>query len=359
MPNLFDPLDLRSITLRNRIGLSPMCTYSATDGNPGNWHLMHYGARSAGGCGLIITEATAIEPRGRISRGDTGLFTDSQVVKWRWINRFIREQGAVPAVQLAHAGRKAGVHTPFTGKGPLGDNGGWQPVAPSPLPFNEGWPQPHELTADDIDRLVTAWGDATRRARAAEFEAVEIHMAHGYLLHQFLSPLANRRNDEFGGSREKRMQFPLMVARQVRLEWPDSLPLMVRISATDWHDGGWTVDDSVEFSARLGEIGVDVIDCSSGGIIPALQRSASTGTAGPLHQVPFATRIREQAGVATAAVGQITTPAEAAGIITGGQADLVLLGRALLRNPHWPLAAAVELEADTVWPLQYERGRDS
>ena len=357
MPSLFDPLELRSVTLRNRIGMSPMCMYSADDGMPGDWHIMHYVARAAGGCGLVLTEATAVEPRGRISPGDTGLWNDLQVCRWRIINRMVREHGAVPGVQLAHAGRKAGTHTPQTGKGPLAGDDAWGTVAPSPVPFDEGWPIPHALNSDELERMLNTWGDAVRRARAAEFEVLELHMAHGYLLHQFLSPHANQREDEFGGDLEGRMRFPLMVAQQVRLEWPDELPLVVRISTTDWTDDGWSVEDSVAFAWRLKELGVDLVDCSSGGIVPQGTQTGVAFNAEPGYQVPFATRVKADAGVATAAVGLITDPRQANAIIKEGQADMVLLGRALLREPHWALNAARELGHDTTWPWQYERGR--
>ncbi len=355
MPALFDPLQLRSVTLRNRIGMSPMCTYSATDGRPGAWHLAHYGARAVGGCGLIIAEATAIDARGRISPGDTGLYRDDQVAPWRQVTDFVRGQGAVPAVQLAHAGRKAGTHTPFTGRGPLGGEGGWKPVAPCALPWDEGWPVPAELTAAQLDQLALAWGAAARRARAARFEALEIHMAHGYLLHQFLSPLTNVRTDEYGGGLEQRMRFPLEVTRQVRLEWPDELPLLVRISATDWAAGGWSIEDSVELCRRLSDVGVDLIDCSSGGAVPQARQTGVATAAVPGYQVEFAERIRRETGLPVAAVGLISEPRRAAAIVAEDRADLVLLGRALLRDPYWPLHASRALDQPLDWPVPYRR----
>jgi len=359
MPNLFDPLELRSVTLRNRIGLSPMCTYSAQDGLPGDWHLMHYGARAIGGCGLVMTEATAVEPRGRISLGDTGLWNDDHVCRWRKVNRMIKELGAVPAVQLAHAGRKAGTHTPQTGKGPLDDSSAWDTVAPSSIKFDDGWRTPGELSTGEVENLLNAWGDAARRARAAEFEALELHMAHGYLLHEFLSPHSNQRTDEFGGSLEGRMRFPLMVVQQVRLEWPDNLPLLVRISATDWTEDGWSLDDSIVFAGQLRENGVDLIDCSSGGIIPQGSQTGVAINAEPGYQVEFADKVRREAEIPTAAVGLIADPRQADGIISEERADLVMMGRALLRNPHWALYAAQELGIRIDWPLQYERARPS
>lgn len=355
MPLLFDQLELRSLTLRNRIGMSPMCTYGAIDGRPQSWHLAHYGARATGGCALIIAEATAIEPRGRISLGDCGLWNDAQVARWRPVADFIRSQGAVPAVQLGHAGRKAGVHSPYTGSGPLGEEDGWQPVAPSALPFDEGWPVPHQLESAELVQLALAWGAAARRARAAGFGVLELHMAHGFLLHQFLSPLTNVRTDEYGGELAGRMRFPLEVVHQVRLEWPDELPLLVRVSATDWAEGGWDIADTVELCRLLGDGGADLIDCSSGGAVPQARLSSVASGAAPGDQVEFAERIRRETGLPTAAVGLISEPRQAEAIIGGEQADLVLLGRALLRDPYWPLHAARALGQDLAWPVPYRR----
>jgi 2,4-dienoyl-CoA reductase-like NADH-dependent reductase (Old Yellow Enzyme family) len=360
MGQLFTPLPLRDITLRNRIGLAPMCMYSAQRGVPGAWHMMHYSARAAGGCALVLTEATAIEPRGMISPGDTGLWNDAQVKAWRKITEQIKELGAVPGVQLAHAGRKARLQLPWPGEVAIPAGLEQEPISSSSLAFSEEYRLPRELSAEEVAGLVELWESAARRAYSAGFQALELHMAHGYLLHQFLSPLTNMRVDEFGGSLAKRMRFPLMVVQAVRLQWPEDLPLFVRISATDWEGGGWTLEDSIELAKRLKDLGVDMIDCSSGGAVPAASKfpvATATGGLAPGYQVQFAQAIREQAGIATAAVGLITGTAQAEAIIAEGQADLVLLGRELLRNPHWPLHAARELDGDVAWPVQYERAK--
>ncbi|MEN8151381.1 MAG: NADH:flavin oxidoreductase/NADH oxidase [Planctomycetota bacterium] len=351
MSVLFNPFRLRDVTLRNRIGVSPMCTYSAVDGRPNDWHLVHYGARATGGAGIVIAEATAIEPAGRISPHDCGLWDDGQVDAWRPISRFLSEHGAVPAVQIAHGGRKAGTAAPWDGGKPLEDHeGGWEPVAPSPEPFR-GHRTPRVLTESDLAVLRETWVSAAERARAAGFEVLEIHMAHGYLLHEFLSPLVNRREDDYGGDLENRMRFPLEVVAAVRSVWPEEFPLFVRISATDWTDDGWSVEDSVILARRLEGLGVDLVDCSSGGAV-----SCAPVPASPNYQVPFAARLRREAGIATAAVGLIREPAQAEAVVAEGSADLVLLGREFLREPHWPLHAAHELGADASWPRQYLRG---
>jgi len=353
MSALFTPLRLREVTLRNRIAVSPMCQYSAPEGRPTEWHLVHLGSRAVGGAGLVIAEASAVLPEGRISPDDTGIWSDAQAEAWAPIARFIAAQGAVPAIQLAHAGRKAATEPPWRGGRPVGEGGrGWPPVGPSPLAFAEGYPVPRELLTDDIRAIVGAFRDAARRAEQAGFEAVEIHMAHGYLLHQFLSPLTNRRNDEYGGSLENRMRLPLEVARAVREAFPVERPVLARISATDWVEGGWDLEQSVVFARELREAGVDLVDCSSGGTVPDAKVPLAPG-----YQVPFAAAIRERAGVATGAVGMITEPAQAEAIVAGGQADLVLLARGMLRDPYWPLHAARALGADVRWPDQYLRGR--
>ena len=352
MEHLFTPLRLRDVTLRNRIGVSPMCTYSAVDGVPTDWHLVHLGARAAGGAGIVIAEATAIEPIGRISPADCGLWNDAQVDAWRPVTRFIAEQGAVPAIQIAHAGRKAGTPAPWDGGQPLSDaDGGWTPVGPSSIPFDERFRTPRELTVDDLGAMRQAWVEAADRARAAGFTVLEIHMAHGYLLQEFLSPLVNLRQDEYGGDRENRMRFPLEVTAAVRDAWPDELPLFVRISATDWAAGGWTVEDSVVFATRLRGVGVDLVDCSAGGAVPGVSIPVEPG-----YQVPFAEQVRREADIATAAVGLITEPPQADAIVREGRADVVLLGREFLRDPHWPHRAAMELGAEASWPKQYARG---
>lgn len=353
-PMLFSPLTLRSVTLRNRIGMSPMCQYSSADGFAADWHLVHLGSRAAGGAGLIIVEATAVEPRGRISPGDLGLWDDRHVERLSDITRFLSEQGAVPAIQLGHAGRKASTERPWNGGGPIapGEPEGWQTVAPSPIPFAEGWPEPHELSAGEIQGIVRAFADAARRALEAGFQIIEIHAAHGYLIHQFLSPVSNKRSDAYGGSFENRIRFLIEVVEAARSVWPSHLPLFVRISATDWlPEGGWDLEQSVELAKALKSKGVDLIDVSSGGSVPTARIPA-----GPGYQAPFAERIRKEAGVAVSAVGVITSPEQAEQILRSGQADLVLLGRELLRDPHWPLRAAERLGTKpSHWPVQYLR----
>jgi 2,4-dienoyl-CoA reductase-like NADH-dependent reductase (Old Yellow Enzyme family) len=346
-------LRLREVTLRNRIAVSPMCQYSAREGVPNEWHLVHLGSRAVGGAGLVIAEASAVAPEGRISPDDTGLWSEEQAAAWAPIARFIAEQGAVPAIQLAHAGRKASTDAPWRGGQPVGAEGrGWTPVGPSPLPFAPGHPVPRELSEDEIVGVVGAFRDAARRAEAAGFLAVEIHMAHGYLLHQFLSPLANRRTDEYGGSLQNRMRLPLDVARAVREAFPVERPVLARISATDWVEGGWDLEQSVVLARALGERGVDLVDCSSGGTVPDAKVPL-----GPGYQVPFAAKVRERARIATGAVGLLTDPAQAEAIVAGGQADLVLLARQMLRDPYWPLHAAQALGAEESWPAQYLRAR--
>lgn len=354
MSQLFAPLTLRSVTLRNRILMSPMCQYSARDGVPGPWHLVHLGSRAVGGAGLVMVEATAVLPKGRISPADTGLWSDAQLEAFRPIAAFIRAQGACPAIQLAHAGRKAGTDLPWRGGAPLQpDSGGWTPVAPSPRAFADGYQVPRELDTPDLDRVESAFVAAAERAAAAGFEAVELHMAHGYLLHEFLSPITNHRADEYGGvGFEDRVRFPLRVVAAVRAAWPDDLPLLVRLSCTDWVEGGWDLESSIMLCRRLRRLGVDLVDCSSGGLVPDARIPA-----GPGFQVPFAAEIRHEAQVATAAVGLITAPAQAEQIVATGHADAVLLGRELLRDPYWALNAARSLGAEVDWPAQYLRAR--
>jgi len=350
---LFTPLRLRETTLRNRIAVSPMCQYSARDGLATAWHLVHLGSRAIGGAGLVIAEASAVRPEGRITPDDTGLWSDAQAEAWAPIARFVKEQGAVPAIQLAHAGRKASTEAPWHGGGPAAEGArGWRPVGPSPLPFAEGHPVPRELSADEITAIVGAFRDAARRAEQAGFEVVEIHMAHGYLLHQFLSPLTNRRADEYGGTLENRMRLPLEVARAVREAFPVERPILARISATDWVEGGWDLEQSIALARELREAGVDLVDCSSGGLVPHAKVPLAPG-----YQVPFAEAIRERAGVMTGAVGLITEPAQAEALVAEGKADLVLLARQMLRDPYWPLHAAQALGADVGWPVQYLRAR--
>jgi 2,4-dienoyl-CoA reductase-like NADH-dependent reductase (Old Yellow Enzyme family) len=350
---LFEPLKVGDVTFRNRIFVSPMCQYSSADGLPTDWHLVHLGSRAVGGAGLVMVEATAVTPEGRISPGDSGLWSDAHAEAFQRITRFIREHGAVPGIQLAHAGRKASTDLPWRGGKPLDSgSGAWQTVAPSAVPFAAGYPAPQALDAQGMDGVVAAFAAAVRHAHAAGFECVELHMAHGYLLHEFLSPLANKRNDEYGGTLENRMRLPLRVAEAVRAAWPARLPLFARISATDWTEGGWDIEQSVVLSRRLKALGYDLIDCSSGGVI-----ADARVPAGPGYQTPFAERIRRDAAIATGAVGLITDAMQAEHILRTGQADAVFLARELLRDPYWPLHAAARLHTDVPWPLQYERAK--
>ncbi|HEY8496214.1 MAG TPA: NADH:flavin oxidoreductase/NADH oxidase [Limnochordales bacterium] len=351
---LFAPLKLRDVILRNRIAMSPMCQYSAVDGVANDWHYVHYGTRAVGGVGLVIMEATAVEPRGRITPYCLGLWDDGQVEPLARIVRFIESHGAVAGIQLAHAGRKASTNRPWKGGGPVPPaEGGWSVIGPSPVPFLPDGPVPEPMTRRDMEYIIDAFRQAAKRALAAGFRVAEVHAAHGYLLHEFLSPLSNRRDDEYGGSLENRMRFPLEVVRAVREVWPEEYPLFVRISATDWVPGGWDLEQSVAFAAELKKLGVDLVDCSSGGLSPEQKVQA-----GPGYQVPFAERIRREVGIATGAVGLITDAEQANGILAAGQADLILLGRVLLREPYWPLRAAAALGVDTgLWPPQYLRAR--
>jgi 2,4-dienoyl-CoA reductase-like NADH-dependent reductase (Old Yellow Enzyme family) len=353
MSQLFTPLHIGDVNFRNRIFVSPMCQYSAHDGMPNDWHLVHLGSRAVGGAGMVCAEASAVAAEGRISAGDTGLWSDAHAEAFARITDFIRAQGAVPAIQLAHAGRKASTDVPWHGGKPLAEAaGGWTALAPSAVPFAEDFPRPYELSQTDLDDLVAAFVAAAQRARDAGFDCVELHMAHGYLLHEFLSPLANHRDDEYGGSLENRMRLPLRVAAAVREVWPARLPLFVRISATDWVEGGWDLEQSLELCRHLKDLGVDLIDCSSGGMVP----NASI-PAGPGFQTPFAERIRHEVDIATIAVGLITDAAQAEHILRTGQADAVMLARELLRDPYWPLHAAHALHSEIMWPAQYERAK--
>ena len=354
MSHLFAPFSLKSVTLRNRIGVSPMCMYSSDDGVANDWHLVHLGARAAGGAGLVIAEATAVSPEGRITPGDAGLWADKHIEPLVRINRFVKSQGAVPGVQLAHAGRKAGAARPWDGGGHLADDaGGWPVIAPSAVAFGAPLTKvPRAMTEADIARVQGDFAAAARRSLAAGYEWMELHAAHGYLAHAFLSPTSNHRTDRYGGSFENRIRFLLETTRAVRAVWPERLPFTVRLSCTDWTEGGWTVDESVELARRLQTEGVDLIDCSSGGGV-----ATAKVPVGPGYQVPFAERIRREAGIATAAVGLITEPIQADAIVREGRADVVLLARALLNDPHWPLHAAKALgqTAAAKPPLQYGR----
>ena len=353
MSRLFSPLSLRQITFRNRIFVSPMCQYSSEEGFPTDWHLVHLGSRAVGGAGLIIVEATAVTPEGRISPADSGLWSDAQAKAFHRITTFIKAQGAVPGIQLAHAGRKGSTKAPWDGEGAVGaGQGGWTPSAPSAIPFAPNYPEPREMTEAEIDTVARKFAEAAGWASAAGFEVVELHMAHGYLLHEFLSPLSNRRGDTFGGSLENRMRFPLMVAERVRQAWPSHLPLFVRLSVSDWVEGGWDLGQSIDFCRALKALGVDLVDASSGGLVPDARIPV-----GPGYQVPFAAAIRREVDMPTAAVGLITEPAQAEQIVANGEADAVLLARELLRDPYWPLRSARALRADGPWPKQYGRAK--
>ena len=353
MSQLFSPLTLRGLTVRNRVFVSPMCQYSSENGHPTDWHLVHLGAFARGGAGLVMTEATAVRPEGRISPADAGMWTDAQAHDYRRITDFVRAQGAAAGMQLAHAGRKASTRKPWEGHGsvPAGE-GGWPTVAPSPVAYGD-YAAPRELTAAEIAVIVDDFGAAAARADRAGFDVVEVHGAHGYLIHEFLSPLTNQRADGYGGDLAGRSRLLLEVVGAVRSNWPSDKPLFVRLSATDWADGGWDVDETVEVARMLAGAGVDLVDVSSGGNVPWQQVQV-----GPGYQVPFARAVREGSGLATGAVGLITEPAQAEEIVAGGSADAVLLGRALLRDPNWPLRASDVLgEGDALWPRQYLRGR--
>ncbi|MGW0693401.1 MULTISPECIES: NADH:flavin oxidoreductase/NADH oxidase [unclassified Streptomyces] len=363
MSVLFEPCTLRSLVIPNRVWMAPMCQYSAEAVGPNagvatDWHFAHLAARAAGGTGLILTEATAVSPEGRISPADLGIWNDTQVAALRRITSFIKGQGSVAGIQLAHAGRKASTAAPWQGGGPVGpDEHGWQPVAPSPLPFDEGHPVPHELTVDEIHGVVDQFREAARRALDAGFEVAEVHGAHGYLVGQFLSPHSNRRTDEYGGSFDNRVRFALQVVDAVREVWPEDLPVFFRISATDWltendedDRAGWTVDETVRLATELQVHGVDLLDVSSGGNAPNARI-----TTGPGYQVPFAARVREETSLPVAAVGLITEPQQAEKILADGQADAVLLGRELLRSPSWAQHAARELGGEVHKPAQYLR----
>src|SRR4051794_5369476 len=351
MPHLFEPLQLRGLTLRNRIVVSPMCQYSSHEGFANDWHFVHLASRAVGGAALVFTEAAAVTPEGRISPDDLGIWDDVQAGAFERIARFVKGEGAAFGMQLAHAGRKGSTRRPWDGVGLVPpEEGGWDPIGPTATPFADNYPVPRMMTAEDIVQVVDAFRRAAFRARRAGFDVVEVHAAHGYLIHEFLSPLSNTRTDEYGGSFENRIRLCLEVVTAGRSVWPDDLPLFVRISATDWVAGGWDIEQSVELARRLGTIGVDVIDCSSGGNV-----SNAKIPLGPGYQVSFAERIRRDAAVATGAVGLITRSDEADAIIRGRQADLVILARELLRDPYWPLRAARELGHEIAWPAQYLR----
>jgi 2,4-dienoyl-CoA reductase-like NADH-dependent reductase (Old Yellow Enzyme family) len=352
MTHLFEPLTLRSVTLSNRIAVSPMCQYSSVDGTANDWHLVHLGSRAAGGAGLVLTEAIAVTPQGRISPYDLGLWSDDQIEPLARIVNFISQRRSVAGIQLAHAGRKASTSPPWTNRGiTLTEaEGGWPIVAPSAVAYDDGCAVPTALTEVGILEITAAFAEAARRALLAGFQVAEVHAAHGYLLHQFLSPLSNRRSDRYGGSFDNRIRLLQEVVTAVRSIWPEHLPLLVRISATDWVEGGWDLEQSLELVHQLIPLGVDLIDCSSGGSAPQAKVPV-----GPGYQTQFAEQIRRETGTRTGAVGMITDPAQADHIIRSGQADLVLLARELLRDPQWPLRAARELGHLVPWPAQYVR----
>jgi 2,4-dienoyl-CoA reductase-like NADH-dependent reductase (Old Yellow Enzyme family) len=347
--DLLSPLTLRGVTLRNRIAMAPMCQYSAEDGIANDWHLVHLGSRAVGGTALVMVEATGVTAEGRITPGDLGIWGDRHIAPLARIASFVRSQGAVPGIQLAHAGRKASTAAPWTGGATLHSSaGGWQVVAPSPIPFHPDDPVPLALDDAGLEAVVDAFDAAARRALAAGFEVLEIHAAHGYLLHQFLSPHSNTRTDAYGGSLENRMRLVLRVTERTRAAMPDTLPLFVRLSATDWAEGGWDIEQSVELSRRLKDLGVDLIDVSTGGNLPTARIPVAKR-----YQVPCSRRIRDDAAIPTGAVGLITDAREADEIVTGGDADLVLVGRELLREPYWALKAQHAFEEEPAWPVQY------
>jgi 2,4-dienoyl-CoA reductase-like NADH-dependent reductase (Old Yellow Enzyme family) len=362
MSVLFSPLTLRGLTLKNRVVISPMCQYSALDGRANDWHLVHLGRFALGGAGLVIAEATAVAADGRITHGDTGLWRDEQIEPFARITAFLKANGAASGVQLAHAGRKASSQRPWHGNGPVDDSDRargeqpWQTVAPSAIPVAEGWPTPREMSKDDIRSVVDSFAAATRRAIRAGFEVIEIHAAHGYLLHEFLSPWSNKRSDEYGGERAGRMRLPLEVARAVRAAWPEGRPLFVRVSATDYVEGGLTVEDTVAFARELKAIGIDVVDASSAGITGPATNAKIPRHYG--HQVPFAERIRAEAGIKTMAVGLIVAGAQADAILRADKADLIAVGREALYDPNWALHAQAELDSAPGsrsfkdWPVQ-------
>lgn len=349
MSNLFEPLTIRGTTLRNRIAVSSMCQYSSTDGYATEWHLVHLGSRAVGGAALVMAEAAAVLPEGRISPQDLGIWDDGHIEMLSRITAFIHQQGALAGAQLAHAGRKASTYAPGRGHGAVPESeGGWQVVSPSEDAFSENYPKPKPLTIEGIRSVTEAFAHAARRALQAGFDIVEIHGAHGYLIHEFFSPFSNHRQDEYGGSFENRTRLSREVVTAVRAVWPENSPLFLRISATDWEEGGWDPAQSVELARQVKTLGVDLVDCSSGGNLPH-----AAIPAGPGYQTPFAERIRSEAGVLTGTVGFITAPAQADHIIRSGQADIVLLAREMLRDPYWPLRAARNLGYAVTWPVQY------
>jgi 2,4-dienoyl-CoA reductase-like NADH-dependent reductase (Old Yellow Enzyme family) len=352
MAHHFDPLPIRSVTLANRVFVSPMCEYSSADGFANDWHFVHLGGRAVGGAGLVFTEATAVTPEGRISPEDLGIWKDEHIEMLERIVRFVHDQGSVAGMQLAHAGRKASTYRPWSGDGRIPEEqGGWSNViAPTAQRFVENYPQPREMTADDIAATTAAFASAAKRALTAGFRVIEIHAAHGYLIHEFLSPLSNHRTDQYGGAFDNRTRLLREVATAIRRVWPEELPLFVRISATDWVEGGWDIEQSIALVRQLTSLGVDFIDCSSGGNVAQAKIPI-----GPGYQTSFAGRVRAEAGILTGAVGMITSSAQAEHIVLSGQADAVLMAREMLRDPYFPLRAARELGQEITWPAQYLR----
>lgn len=353
MSPLFTPLTVKEIVLKNRIAVSPMCQYSSIDGFANDWHMVHLGSRAIGGAGIVMTEATAVSPEGRISPSDLGIWKDEHVLFLRQITDFISFHGSIPGIQLAHAGRKASHSVSWKGNRlvPLNE-GGWKTVAPSSIPFSNETDLPESLTSDGIEKVIHDFTKAASRALAAGFKIIEIHAAHGYLINEFLSPLANKRSDEYGGSFENRIRLLNEIIAAVKSVWPDEFPLFVRISATDWAQGGWSIEDSVALAKVLKIKGVDLIDCSSGGLLPIAKIPVAPG-----YQVPFAEQLKKESGILTGAVGLITTAKQAESIVAEGKADIVLLARQFLRDPYFPIHAAQELEAEINWPVQYGRAK--
>ncbi len=354
MSKLFSSLKIRELNFKNRIFVSPMCQYSAPEGVAQDWHLVHLGSRAVGGAALVMAEATAVSPEGRISPGDLGIWNDQQMQALIPVTDFIKKQNSVPAIQLAHAGRKASNDLPWRRHQKLPQDQAWTPVAPSPILFDQNSYLPHEMEKTDFEKVAADFLSAAKRSLQAGFQVIEIHMAHGYLLNEFLSPLANQRTDEYGGSFENRIRFPLQIAESLRKFWPAQWPVFVRISASDWHPQGWTISDSIRLCAIFKNMGIDLIDCSSGGMVP----DAKVVT-GPGYQVTFSEQIRKQNQILTGAVGMITDPHQAEEILQNEKADVLLIARKLLYDPYWPLHAAQTLGADLQWPLQYERGKNS
>jgi 2,4-dienoyl-CoA reductase-like NADH-dependent reductase (Old Yellow Enzyme family) len=354
MTKLFSPLTIKGVTLKNRIGVSPMCQYSAVDGFANDWHLVNLGSRAVGGAALLIAEATGVSPEGRISPQDLGLWKDEHIEKLKQITSFIKQQGGVAGIQLAHAGRKGSTQTPWLGRGAVEiHDGGWVPVAPSPIAFSTKYPMPVGLDEPGLRKVVADFTSATQRALQAGFEVIEIHASHGYLLHQFLSPLSNHRQDNYGGSFQNRIRLLLEVIDGVKTVLPAAVPLFVRIPGSDWAEGGWSPEDAVALAAILKDNGVDVLDVTSGGLVEHQKI-----VVGPAYQLPFAAKVKKETGILTATVGMITNARQAETILENGDADLILMAREFLRDPYFPLHAAQELNAEFPWPVQYERAKE-